>query len=627
MLQYNYSHDNAGAGYLLAQGPLDDNHRGNTVRYNISQNDGRANSYAAIEIWGRIVSAEVDGNTVYLSPAASGTPRAVRIGNASIGDRFVSGLHLRNNILETTGGLPIVEVTTGQLAGAGDLLIQGNDYWSAGATWSVLWGGTAYSSLAAWRATAQETAAGAATGFAVDPLLNAAGDGGTLDDAAKLETLGAYKLQSSSSLIDRGLNLAASFGVNIGTIDFFGATLPQAAGYDVGANEASGPVVTGGGSDEIVLYAITATAIAGTWTRIPDATAAGGARIGNPDAGAAKLTGALASPANYFELAFDAEAGRPYRLWVRGRADGDYWGNDSVFVQFSGSVDAAGSPAWRIGSTSSTVVNLEDCSGCGVSGWGWQDNGYGAGVLGPVVYFAASGRQTIRIQTREDGFSIDQVLLSPATYLARPPGALKNDTTIVPLPGAGTTPSAPSEVIVYASTVPASGIHGGWMLVPDSTAANGIALGNADLGAPKIAAPLASPSSYVDVAFEAQAGVAYHVWLRMRAQGDSFANDSVYVQLSGGVDQSGQPLDRLGTAAGEAVVLQDSTGAPLAGWGWNDTGWASLGASIYFAETGTQTLRIQQREDGILIDQIVISPSRYLTTSPGALTNDQTIVK
>ena len=43
VLQYNYSHDNAGAGYLLAQGPLNDNHRGNTVRYNISQNDGRAN--------------------------------------------------------------------------------------------------------------------------------------------------------------------------------------------------------------------------------------------------------------------------------------------------------------------------------------------------------------------------------------------------------------------------------------------------------------------------------------------------------------------------------------------------------------------------------------------------------
>jgi hypothetical protein len=39
--------------------------------------------------------------------------------------------------------------------------------------------------------------------------------------------------------------------------------------------------------------------------------------------------------------------------------------------------------------------------------------------------------QTIRVQTREDGFSIDQVVLSSVTYLTSSPGALKNDTTIL----------------------------------------------------------------------------------------------------------------------------------------------------------------------------------------------------
>jgi hypothetical protein len=66
-----------------------------------------------------------------------------------------------------------------------------------------------------------------------------------------------------------------------------------------------------------------------------------------------------------------------------------------------------------------------------VSGWGWQDNGYGAGVLGPTIYFATSGTQTIRIQQREDGISLDQIVLSPATFLKTAPGALKNDTTIL----------------------------------------------------------------------------------------------------------------------------------------------------------------------------------------------------
>ena len=76
-------------------------------------------------------------------------------------------------------------------------------------------------------------------------------------------------------------------------------------------------------------------------------------------------------------------------------------------------------------------VNLEACSGCGVSAWGWQDNGYGTGVLGPLVYFAVSGPQTLRIQTREDGFSIDQIVLSPAAFLSASPGAPKNDTCIL----------------------------------------------------------------------------------------------------------------------------------------------------------------------------------------------------
>ena len=116
---------------------------------------------------------------------------------------------------------------------------------------------------------------------------------------------------------------------------------------------------------------------------------------------------------------------------MRGRAEGDCWCNDSVFVQFSNAVDAGGAPVFRIGTTGATTVNLEDASGAGVSGWGWQDNGYGAGVLGPVLYFDTTGPQTIRIQVREDGFRFDQIVLSSQQYLTSSPGALKNDATIL----------------------------------------------------------------------------------------------------------------------------------------------------------------------------------------------------
>jgi phosphatidylserine/phosphatidylglycerophosphate/cardiolipin synthase-like enzyme len=186
------------------------------------------------------------------------------------------------------------------------------------------------------------------------------------------------------------------------------------------------------GAGDVVLYASEAPVTAGAWRVENDGAAAGGARLRHPNASAAKLAAPAANPANYFELTFAADAATGYRLWLRGRADGNHWSNDSVFVQFSDSVTSSGSPIYRVGTTSGAAVNLEDCNGCGVSGWGWQDNGYGSGVMGPLVYFAATGPKTMRIQTREDGFAIDQILLSPDRFAAAPPGAAKNDATILP---------------------------------------------------------------------------------------------------------------------------------------------------------------------------------------------------
>ena len=182
-------------------------------------------------------------------------------------------------------------------------------------------------------------------------------------------------------------------------------------------------VYTANAAGDIALSAGAATARAGKWVVQTDTQAAGGRLIRHPDAGAAKITSALSAPANYFELTFQAQAGKPYRLWLHGRADSDYWANDSVFVQFSGSVTSGGAATYRIGSTSAAEVNLEECSGCGLAGWTWQDNGYGLGVLGAKIYFATTGTQTVRVQTREDGLSIDQIVLSPFNYLSTAPTA------------------------------------------------------------------------------------------------------------------------------------------------------------------------------------------------------------
>ena len=183
-------------------------------------------------------------------------------------------------------------------------------------------------------------------------------------------------------------------------------------------------------STEIVLYAADAISVYGTWSRVADTTAAGGAKLWNADKGAAKVTIALASPTNYFEMTFIAQAGIPYHLWMRGKADKNNWANDSVYAQFSGSVDASGAARYRIGTTAATVYSVEDGTNAGVSNWGWNDDSYD-GIAAPI-YFATSGPQTIRVQVREDGLAIDQMVLSSGTYLNGSPGAFKNDTMILP---------------------------------------------------------------------------------------------------------------------------------------------------------------------------------------------------
>src|SRR6185295_1549093 len=184
------------------------------------------------------------------------------------------------------------------------------------------------------------------------------------------------------------------------------------------------------GDEDIVLWAADAVVGAG-WTVTADTTAAGGVRLQNPNTGAAKVTTASASPAQYFELTFNPIAGRAYRLWIRGKALQNNYANDSVHVQFEKSVTASGAAAYRIGTTGSLEYNLEECSGCGLSGWGWEDDGWGAvNSLGPLVYFASGGPQRVRIQVREDGLGIDQIVLSSTRWLTARPGTAKNDTVI-----------------------------------------------------------------------------------------------------------------------------------------------------------------------------------------------------
>ena len=381
----------------------------------------------------------------------------------------------------------------------------------------------------------------------------------------------------------------------------------------------SGPSLA---TPEIVLYAASASVV-GRWQVVADASAAAGSRLQNPDAGAPKIVAPAANPADYFELSFNADARTDYHLWIRGRASADTWANDSVFVQFSDAIDAAGSPVWGIGSTSGTTVSLEECSSCGVSGWGWQDNGYGVGVLGPAVHFASTGVHRIRVQVREDGLGIDQIVLSASRFLTTSPGAAKNDATL--LTARGGVAAAPDDVVLYAADGSAAGA---WSSVADPTAASGARMQSANAGLAKVTTASASPADYFEMTFQARAHTPYRLWIRGKALGDSYANDSVHVQFSDSVDDTGAPAFRIGTTDSTVVNLEECSGCGLSGWGWQDNGYGVnvLGPEITFGGGGTHRIRIQTREDGLGIDQIVLSAGKYLSASPGKPRADATIL-
>jgi endonuclease/exonuclease/phosphatase family metal-dependent hydrolase len=214
-------------------------------------------------------------------------------------------------------------------------------------------------------------------------------------------------------------------------------------------------MIIGGGvrlfaAGDIVLYTTDFTTIRGNWAAVAASGAAGGQVLSSVDRGWATADSPRATPADYVEATFNAPSLTPYHVWVRLRAAKDSKYNESVWLQFSDALDVNRHAVHQIGSIHGLAVNLENCNRCGVSGWGWQDKSYWLQQPN-VVQFASGTTHTIRVQTREDGVQIDQVILSPATYLSNAPGSVRNDTKIVAksgatavTPGAGGLPAAPN---------------------------------------------------------------------------------------------------------------------------------------------------------------------------------------
>ncbi|HUR33036.1 MAG TPA: phospholipase D-like domain-containing protein [Vicinamibacterales bacterium] len=201
-----------------------------------------------------------------------------------------------------------------------------------------------------------------------------------------------------------------------------------------------------------------------------------------------------------------------------------------------------------------------------------------------------------------------------------------NVAVTTPAPPPPPPPTA-TNVVIYANDIATAAIHGSWSKVADATSPSSVKLSTPDAGVANANNPLASPSDYVDVTFNAEANTPYTIWLRLKATANSKYNDAVWVQFSDAL-ANGSPVYPLNSTAGLLVNLATSaSGNSLNNWGWQNAAyWLSQATTVTFANSGAHTLRIQIREDGVQFDQVVLSPTTYLSSSPGTVTNDSTIV-
>lgn len=190
VMQYNYSHGNEGAGYLILQAARGNS--GNVVRYNISVNDGAREGYGAIRVFGSVQDLQIYGNTLIVTGGVPGLRMT---------DGAPAGVRVLNNLIIARNGSPF-------MTGAAPDVVEGNRFYDG------------------------------VNG--PDPLLNDSNFAGALGDARLLETLVAFRLNVASPIAAAGSDLRAH-GIDPGQRDFFGAELIRVAQFSIGAHQAAGP--------------------------------------------------------------------------------------------------------------------------------------------------------------------------------------------------------------------------------------------------------------------------------------------------------------------------------------------------------------------------------------------------
>lgn len=224
VIQYCIAHHNEGAGFGLYEFGSVKPWENNTVRYNISLDDGIING-GSVGIWknddrGVMRNCQIYNNTFYNSQDDGN--------NLWLYDHY-PGFQFRNNVFVYNGALIAED------QGLEEEVFQGNLYWNLGGSPSFF----GYPGLADWaRASGKEIFQGEMVGRYMNPQLNDP-ESMELTDPRKItaEELYGFLPEQGSPLIDGGLDLKELFGIDPGLQDITGRAIPVNGKYDLGAVE------------------------------------------------------------------------------------------------------------------------------------------------------------------------------------------------------------------------------------------------------------------------------------------------------------------------------------------------------------------------------------------------------
>ncbi len=308
------------------------------------------------------------------------------------------------------------------------------------------------------------------------------------------------------------------------------------------------------------------------WVIVNDNSASGGQALqAVVDNGTNYNTGyESSSPRLDYQINF-SQTGTHY-VWILGKAGGsDVASSNSIHAGLNGQ-----------GLTTSDRISGFDHT------YGWSNDTMD--TVRATIEVSQTGMQTFNLWMREDGFIVDKIILTtdPNYDATQPPQPTvfeqSND-------GLGLVSI---EAENYHHTISPDELHQ-WVIVNDNSASGDQALQAVVDNGTNYNTGYESSSPRLDYQINFSQIGTHYVWILGKAGGSSvWSSNSIHAGLNG-----------QGSTTSDRISGFDHT------YGWSNDTMDTVRATIEVTETGIQTFNLWMREDGFIVDKIILTTDLY----------------